>query len=35
MEPNGWARDPDAYHKLLKQAKNQAKAGKKKLYVGT
>ncbi len=35
MEPNGWARDPDEYHKLLKQAKKQAKAGKRKLYVGT
>ncbi|RKQ96414.1 hypothetical protein [Maricaulis maris] len=35
MEPNGWARDPDEYHKLLKQAKKQAESGKRKLYVGT
>ncbi|WP_323761922.1 hypothetical protein [Maricaulis sp.] len=35
MEPNAWARDPDEYHKLLKQAKKQAESGKRKLYVGT
>jgi len=35
MEPGSYTRDPDEYHKLLKQAKKQAEAGKRKLYVGT
>ncbi|WP_417479354.1 hypothetical protein [Maricaulis maris] len=33
LEPGSYTRDPDEYHDLLKQAKKQAKAGKRSLYV--
>ena len=34
LEPSAWTRDSDTYHELLKDAKAQAEAGKRKLACG-